>query len=103
MSDPTPKSKQRQTDADIALANADAAALRRLCAEAEEDVKAIMGGLGVMLKYDKTDPRPEHSEQAVEASVGAVKEIALASIELAKLVVTQRANGRDEKGQFTKP
>ena len=74
---------QETTVVTKALENADAESLRKMVVEKENDVEMMICSLGIMLKKDKIAPRP------ADKSIEAIRDIALAAIELAKLVVAK--------------
>ena len=78
-----PKQEQRMSLAEEALEKTDAAALKRLYDQAEKDVATLVDGMSVMVKHDKLGPRPEGpSDDAVKA----MRDVAMAAIELAREV-----------------
>lgn len=77
------KQKDRIRLSEHALKSADAAALKNLYDQAEKDVTAIVGALSVMARNDKIGSRPSND------AIMAMRDVALASIELAKMVATK--------------
>ena len=76
--------KDAKTEADKALDDADIKSLYRLFNEKCKQVEALAGGLGAMVDTGKTSPRESDN------TISAMRDIALAAIELAKDVATKK-------------
>lgn len=72
--------KERIRDAEAALEKSDLHSLKRLYDKAEKDLDAIVAGMCVMTERNHTQPRES------ENTINAMRDVALAAIELAKLV-----------------
>ena len=80
------KQNERFKSADDALAKADVQALKNLHEQAEEDLITMVGALSAMSRADQLSPRPSNS------SINAMRDVALAAIDLAKNVIKQKYN-----------
>ena len=76
--------KDAKTEADKALDDADIKSLHRLFNEKCEQVEALAGGMGALVDTGKTSPRESDN------TISAMRDIALAAIELAKDVATKK-------------
>ena len=76
--------KDAKTEADRALEAADIKSLHRLFNEKCEQVEALAGGIEALIDAGKTTPRENGN------AVNAIRDIALASIELAKAIAIKK-------------
>ena len=80
------RQKERFQNADEALAKVDAQALKDLHEQAEEDLITIASAMSAMGRADQLSSRPSNS------SINAMRDVALAAIDLAKNVIKQKHN-----------
>ena len=78
------KHEERIRIADEALEKADIQVLHAVYEQAEQDVVALIDGLGVLARSDKYGPRPSND------AIFAMRDVALKAIELAKMVATDQ-------------
>ena len=76
----------RLEDAEEALEKADAAALMQLYKRAESDLITMIEGLEVMCRKDQLKPMQS------DTAISAMRDVALAALELAKSVSNQQDN-----------
>lgn len=80
----------KQPNVDTALENADAAALRKMLDKKSEEVELLISSMSIMVDNRKLGPRPIN-----ENGLNAIRDVALAAIELAKQVAAQSKDSHE--------